>query len=66
MLITKVWTACKGIVFGLLLYPIGVLIAVFSVHVLLKVSNTAVIFFTLEGLLEFVVYGAVLGLTYTA
>ncbi len=54
----------KGIIYGLLIYPLVVLISMFSVYSFFNIAGKAVIYFILEGLLEFIIYGAVIGLIY--
>ena len=54
----------RGLKFGLLIYPIAVLLPLFSVYVLLNVAGGALLYLALEGLLEFAVYGAALGMVY--
>lgn len=54
----------KGLVFGLLMYPMSVLIPMFSWYVMMNIAGQAVFYFTLEQLIEILVYGAVIGLIY--
>lgn len=54
----------RGLVYALLLYPVGVLIPMFSIYVLLNISSIAVVYFALEGLVEFLAYGAVISVIY--
>jgi len=54
----------KGLVFGLLMYPIGVLIPMFSWYVMMNVAGQTILYFTLEQLIEILVYGAVIGVIY--
>lgn len=54
----------KGLVFGLLMYPMSVLIPMFSWYVMMNVAGLAVLYFTLEQFIEILVYGAVIGIMY--
>jgi len=54
----------KGLMFALLLYPVGVLVPMFSIYVLLNIAAGAVVYFTLQGLAEFLIYGAAVALVY--
>lgn len=54
----------KGIIFGLLLFPIAVIMPMFSIYILVNVAPYAVVYFTLEGLLEFIIYGGIISLIY--
>lgn len=55
----------KGAMFGLLLYPVGVIMPVFSLWFLTKISISALLFFSADGLLEFIVYGLIIALMTT-
>jgi predicted neutral ceramidase superfamily lipid hydrolase len=54
----------KGLTFGLLMYPMSVLIPMFSIWAMFRVAEEAVLLFTLEQLIEILVYGAIIGLIY--
>ena len=54
----------KGLLFGLLMYPMSVLIPMFSWYVMMNVAGQAVLCFTLEQLIEILVYGAVISIIY--
>lgn len=54
----------KGLMFGLLLSPIGVLIPMFSIWAMFRVPGVTVIIFTIEQLIEILVYGLVIALIY--
>lgn len=54
----------KGLVFGLLMYPMSVFIPMFSWYVMMNVAGQAVLYFILEQLIEILVYGAVIGAIY--
>jgi hypothetical protein len=54
----------KGLMFALLLYPVGVLVPVFSIYVLVNIAAGAAVYFTLQGLVEFLIYGAAVALVY--
>lgn len=54
----------KGLVFGLVLWPIGVLAPMFSMYVMLNIARGAVIYFSLQGLVECLVYGIVIASIY--
>jgi len=51
----------RGIRFGLLIYPVSVLIPIYSLFVLLNIAPAALVYFAIEGLIEFVLYGAAVG-----
>lgn len=51
----------RGVIYALLLYPIGVLIPMYSLYVLLNIAFPALIYFTLESLLEYLLYGMIVG-----
>lgn len=54
----------KGLVFGLFIFPIGVLIPIFSLFVVTNIAAGALIYFAIEGLIEFILYGIIVGLIY--
>ncbi|MBI2097223.1 MAG: hypothetical protein HYT40_03715 [Candidatus Sungbacteria bacterium] len=54
----------KGLAFGLLIYPIGVIIPLFSVYYLMNVAVGALIYLASQGLFEFLLYGVVISLIY--
>ena len=54
----------KGIIFGLLMYPMSVLVPMFSMYVLLNIATGAILYFSLQGLVEFLVYGAIIAVIY--
>lgn len=54
----------KGLVFGFLLWPIGVLIPMFSMYVLLRIAGGAIIYFTIQGLVEYLIYGVIISTIY--
>jgi len=54
----------KGLLFAVLMYPMSVLIPMFSIYVVLNVASEAVVCFTAEQLIEILVYGALIGLIY--
>lgn len=54
----------KGLMFGLLWFPMSVLIPMFSVYFLMNVATGAIIYLTVEGLFEFLIYGTVISLIY--
>ncbi len=49
----------KGLWFGFLMWLIGVLIPVFSMYVLLNISNTVLWFLLIQGLAEYLLYGLI-------
>lgn len=51
----------KGLIYALLLYPIGVLIPMYSLYVLLNIAFLAIVYFAVEGLIEYVLYGIIVG-----
>lgn len=54
----------KGIIFGLLMSPMSVLIPMFSIWAMFKVPDITVLLFTIEQIVEILVYGAVIALIY--
>lgn len=54
----------KGLMFGLLMFPMGVLIPMFSIWAMFRVADITVLLFTLEQLIEILIYGAVIGAIY--
>jgi len=54
----------KGLAFGLLIYPISVMIPLFSVYYLMNVAVGALIYLALQGFFEFLLYGVVISLIY--
>lgn len=54
----------KGLMFGLLMSPMGVLIPMFSIWAMFRVADVTVLLFTAEQLIEILVYGAVIGAIY--
>ncbi len=55
----------KGLVFGFLTWLIGVLIPMFSMYILLKIATGTIIYFTLQGLFEYLLYGVIISAIYT-
>ena len=54
----------KGLVFGLLMWPLGVVIPLISMYMLINIASGAVVYFLLEGLFEWLLYGAIISLIY--
>ncbi|MBI4722346.1 MAG: hypothetical protein HY769_05000 [Candidatus Stahlbacteria bacterium] len=54
----------KGMTFGFLVWIVGVLPAMFSMYVLVKIATGALFYFATQGLLEYLIYGAVISLIY--
>jgi|Deesub1362A_J573_1020465.scaffolds.fasta_scaffold09780_3 hypothetical protein len=54
----------KGLMFGFLMWLVGVLAPMFSMYILLKVASEVVIYFTLQGLCEYLIYGAIISIIY--
>lgn len=54
----------KGLMFGLLLSPIGVFIPMFSIWAMFRVAGVTVLLFTAEQFIEILVYGAVVAAIY--
>lgn len=54
----------KGIMFGLLMSPMSVLIPMFSMWAMFRVPGVTILLFTIEQLVEVLVYGAVIALIY--
>jgi len=54
----------KGLIFGLLMFPMSVLIPMFSIWAMFRVAGVAVLLFTFEQLIEILIYGTVIGAIY--
>lgn len=54
----------RGLVFAILLWPIGVLVPMFSMYVMLNIAKGAVLYFSLQGLVEYLIYGIVIASIY--
>lgn len=54
----------KGLIFGMVLWPISVLVPMFSMYVMLNIAQGAIIYFSLQGLFEYLIYGTVISLIY--
>jgi len=54
----------KGLWFGLFVYVVGVLPALFTVHVLTVMNGWAVLYFTIQSFFEHQAYGAIVAKIY--
>lgn len=54
----------KGLMFGLLMFPMSVLIPMFSMWAMFRIAGMTILLFTLEQLIEILIYGAVIGIIY--
>jgi hypothetical protein len=54
----------KGLMMGLLLYPLGILFPAFNLYELTTLNMTVLLYLLLEGFAEFLFYGAIAGLIY--
>ena len=54
----------KGLAFGLVVWLVGVLPATFTMYILVNISGWAVLYFTLQGLAEYLAYGAIIAAIY--
>jgi len=54
----------KGLTFGFLGWLIGVLVPMFSMYILLKIAGGTIVYFTLQGLVEYLVYGIIISAIY--
>lgn len=54
----------KGLMFGLLMFPIAVLIPMFSIWAMFQIEGVTVLLFTAEQLIEILIYGTVIALIY--
>lgn len=55
----------KGLMFGLLMFPMAVLIPMFSIWAMFQVAGVTVLLFTAEQLIEILIYGIIISLVYT-
>lgn len=54
----------KGFVFGLLAWLIGVIPPMTTLYLMTNIANGALVYFTVQGLVEWLVYGAVISAIY--
>jgi hypothetical protein len=54
----------KGLVYGVIIWVIGVLPAVFTIHVLTVMNDMAVLYFTTQSFFEHLCYGAIIAAIY--
>ena len=54
----------KGFVFGLIVWLIGVLPAIFTMNVLTVMNGWAILYFTAQALVEYLTYGAIIAAIY--
>ena len=54
----------KGLVFGLIVWLVGVLPPVFTMHVLTVMNGWAILYFTTQSLFEHLAYGAIIAAIY--
>jgi hypothetical protein len=54
----------KGLVFGLIVWLVGVLPAIFTMYVLINIHPGALVYFLTQSLVEHLVYGAAVALVY--
>ncbi len=54
----------KGLMFGLLMFPMSVLIPMFSMWAMFRVAGVTILLFIFEQLIEILIYGAVISFIY--
>jgi len=54
----------KGLVFGLIVWLIGVVPAIFTMYIMMNIHPAALLYFLTQALVEYFVYGAAVALVY--
>ncbi len=54
----------KGILYGILLWLAGILPCTFSMHIFTKMAGLVVLYWTIDGLIEYSLYGAIVAAIY--
>ena len=56
--------AMKGLVFGAIVWLIGVLPAAFTIHVLTVMNAWSILYFTTQAIVEYLIYGTIIAVVY--